>query len=62
MQTNKAPSTKKGWNAYMEKTYLVGKQIIYFTKSVGLWSNPSLAILIWSLTTKINDKKGLEVI
>ena len=43
-------------------TYLVGEQIIYFTKPVGLWSNPSLAIIIWSLTTKINDKKGLEVI
>ena len=43
-------------------TYLVGEQIIYFTKSVRLWSNPSLAIIIWSLTTKINAKKGLEVI
>ena len=43
-------------------TYLVGEQIIYFKKIVGLWSNPSLAIISWSLTTKINAKKGLEVI
>ena len=43
-------------------TYLVKEQIIYFKKIVGLWSDPSIALIIWSLTTKINDKKGLEVI
>ena len=42
--------------------YLVGEQIIYFKKIVGLWSDPSLALISWSLITKINAKKGLEVI
>ena len=42
--------------------YLVGEQIIYFTKPASLWSDPSLAIISCSLTTKINAKKGLEVI
>ena len=43
-------------------TYLVGGTNYIFYKTVGLWSDPSLASISWSLTTKINDKKGLEII